>query len=33
MGSANHTLWTRSKQPWVILPDGGTLYETQPDRA
>ena len=25
--------WTRSKQPWVILPDGGTVYETQPDRA
>jgi hypothetical protein len=25
--------WTRSKQPWVILPDGGTVHETQPDRA
>ena len=22
--------WTRSKQPWVILPDGPALYETQP---
>jgi hypothetical protein len=22
--------WTRSKQPWVILPAGNQLYETQP---
>jgi hypothetical protein len=23
-------LWTRSKQPWVTLPEGGQLFETQP---
>jgi hypothetical protein len=23
--------WTRSKQPWVTLPEGLALYETQPD--
>ncbi len=23
--------WTRNKQAWVVLPDGGTLYETQPN--
>jgi hypothetical protein len=23
--------WTRSKQPWVTLPDGLTVYETQPN--
>ncbi len=23
--------WTRSKQPWVVLPEDGTLYETQPN--
>jgi hypothetical protein len=22
--------WTRSAQPWVALPDGGTRFETQP---
>jgi hypothetical protein len=21
--------WTRSKQPWVILPEGGRIFETQ----
>jgi hypothetical protein len=25
--------YTRNKQPWVILPAGATIYETQPDRA
>ena len=24
-------LWIRSKQPWVILPDGDRRFETQPD--
>jgi hypothetical protein len=24
-------IWTRSKQPWVILPDGDQQFETQPD--
>ena len=24
--------WTRSKQPWVVVPVGGKTYETQPDR-
>ena len=24
--------WTRSAQPWVMLPDGGRRYATQPDR-
>jgi hypothetical protein len=24
--------YTRSKQPWVILPEGATIYETQPNR-
>jgi hypothetical protein len=23
--------WTRSRQPWVALPDDATLFETQPD--
>lgn len=23
--------WTRSKQPWITLPEGLALYETQPD--
>jgi hypothetical protein len=23
-------LWTRSKQPWVALPEGGRNFETQP---
>ena len=23
--------WTRSKQPWVALPEGGRTFETQPD--
>jgi hypothetical protein len=23
--------YTRSKQPWVILPEGATIYETQPN--
>ena len=22
--------WTRNKQPWVILPEGAEIYETQP---
>jgi hypothetical protein len=22
--------WTRSKQPWVTLPEGGRVFETQP---
>jgi hypothetical protein len=22
--------WTRSKQPWVVLPEGDQVYETQP---
>jgi hypothetical protein len=22
--------WTRSKQPWVVLPEGDQLFETQP---
>ena len=22
--------WTRSAQPWVVLPEGGTRFETQP---
>lgn len=24
--------WTRSAQPWVMLPEGVTRYETQPDQ-
>jgi hypothetical protein len=24
--------WTRNKQPWVLLPGGVTIYETQPSR-
>jgi hypothetical protein len=23
--------WTRSKQPWVVIPDGDQVFETQPD--
>lgn len=23
-------VWTRSKQPWVVLPDGDRSFETQP---
>jgi hypothetical protein len=23
--------WTRSKQPWIALPDGGRNFETQPE--
>ena len=23
--------WTRSKQPWIALPEGGRIFETQPD--
>jgi hypothetical protein len=23
--------WIRSKQPWVILPEGGETFETEPD--
>jgi len=23
-------IWTRSKQPWVPLPEGGRNFETQP---
>jgi hypothetical protein len=23
--------WTRSRQSWVVLPEGTTLFETQPD--
>jgi hypothetical protein len=23
--------WTRSRQPWVVLPDGDQQYETQPE--
>jgi hypothetical protein len=22
--------WTRSKQPWVVLPEGAQVFETQP---
>jgi hypothetical protein len=22
--------WTRSKQPWVVMPDGDACYDTQP---
>ena len=22
--------WTRSAQPWVVLPEGGARFETQP---
>ncbi|HZT87441.1 MAG TPA: GFA family protein [Stellaceae bacterium] len=22
--------WTRSKQPWVVLPEGSQIFETQP---
>jgi len=22
--------WTRSKQPWVVLPEGDQVFETQP---
>lgn len=22
--------WTRSKQPWLVLPEGGQIFETQP---
>lgn len=25
--------WTRSKQPWVVLPDGVTQFTTQPDQS
>jgi hypothetical protein len=24
-------IWTRSKQPWITLPDGDRQFETQPD--
>jgi hypothetical protein len=24
--------WTRSRQPWVVLPEGTTVLETQPNR-
>jgi len=24
--------WTRSRQPWVVLPDDAAVFETQPDR-
>jgi hypothetical protein len=24
--------WTRSKQPWLVLPEGDVIYETQPLR-
>ena len=23
--------WTRSKQPWIVLPEGDEVFETQPD--
>jgi hypothetical protein len=23
--------WTRSKQPWIVLPDGSRTFETQPE--
>jgi hypothetical protein len=23
--------WTRSKQPWIVLPEGDSVFETQPD--
>ena len=23
--------WTRSKQPWVVLPEGSEVFATQPD--
>jgi hypothetical protein len=23
--------WTRSKQPWIVLPEGDQVFETQPD--
>jgi hypothetical protein len=23
--------WTRSKQPWVVLPEGSEIFATQPD--
>jgi hypothetical protein len=23
--------WTRSKQPWVALPEGDQIFTTQPD--
>jgi hypothetical protein len=23
--------WTRSQQPWVVLPEGGEVFATQPD--
>ena len=23
-------LWTRRKQPWVVIPEGAECYETQP---
>jgi hypothetical protein len=24
--------WTRSKQPWIALPEGDQIFETQPAR-
>jgi len=23
-------IWTRSKQPWITLPEGDQIFETQP---
>jgi hypothetical protein len=24
-------IWTRSKQPWITLPEGDRCFETQPE--
>ncbi|MCP5397567.1 MAG: GFA family protein [Sphingomonadaceae bacterium] len=26
-------VWTRSKQPWIVIPEGAVALETQPDSA
>jgi len=24
--------WTRSRQRWIVLPEGSAVFDTQPDR-
>ena len=30
LGTPTVHLWTRSKQPWIAIPEGDQIFETQP---
>jgi hypothetical protein len=30
LAAPDSAFWTRSKQPWIMLPEGDQVFETQP---